>query len=112
MKILIGMLTIVLLASCGWNKRPVKPYPSCIAHYIDSLSKINEQPISVTQYDFRNQKVYYIKSACCDRYNIVFDNDCNLLGYPDGGFTGKADGSLKGFYDSAQNPVTVWKINN
>lgn len=105
------LMAILLLISCGWRKGNIDPLPRCLVQKIDSLSKINERPIAITRYDFRNQTVYYIKSACCDRYNPVYDKNCRLLGFPDGGFTGRGDGSLTGFRDSAENPVVIWRMD-
>lgn len=56
-----------------------------------------------------SRTVYYMKAACCDRLNIVFDKDCKILGYPDGGITGRGDGSLPGFWKNATDGTIVWK---
>jgi len=39
----------------------------------------------------------------------VFDNNCNLLGHPDGGFTGKGDGTLPDFTKEAKEEKLIWK---
>ena len=111
MKYIFVVSVMIICSSCGWRKGKVDPLPRCLVQKIDSLSQINERPISVTRYDYRGQTVYYLKSACCDRYNPVFDKSCLLMGHPDGGLTGKGDGSLPGFRDSARNPVVIWRIN-
>ncbi|MEO9004745.1 MAG: hypothetical protein ABI288_08400 [Ginsengibacter sp.] len=34
--------------------------------------------------NIKTNLVYYTVSARCDKYNIVFDSDCNVLEFPDG----------------------------
>jgi hypothetical protein len=45
---------------------------------------------------------------CCDFYNEVYDANCNFLGAPDGGFTGKGDGKIPDFFAEAKNEKLVW----
>lgn len=40
---------------------------------------------------------------------MVFDSVCNVLGYPDGGYTGKGDGKMPDFHNEATNGIVVWK---
>jgi hypothetical protein len=66
-------------------------------------------PISVTQYTYKEQKVYYMVSPCCDKYNVVYDSVCNVLGYPDGGYTGKGDGKMIDFHAEATGKKVIWQ---
>ena len=66
-------------------------------------------PLSITQFIYRNQKVYYVVAPCCDKFNIVFDSVCTVLGYPDGGFTGKGDGKMLDFAKEAIEPNVIWE---
>ena len=50
-------------------------------------------------------------SPCCDKYNIVYDSVCNILGYPDGGFTGKGDEKMIDFFKKATNKKIIWEKN-
>jgi len=68
-------------------------------------------PISVTEYIYKQKRVYYMISPCCDKYNIVYDSVCNILGYPDGGFTGKGDEKMIDFFKKATNKKIVWEKN-
>jgi hypothetical protein len=65
-------------------------------------------PQSVSTYNYNNQIVYYVVAPCCDKYNIVYDSACNVLGYPDGGFTGKGDGNMTDFADQATGKKVIW----
>ena len=66
-------------------------------------------PQSVTRYHYKGQLVYYMVSACCDKYNIVFDGDCTVLGFPDGGYTGRGDGKMPDFRKEAVKDKIVWE---
>lgn len=66
-------------------------------------------PISVTRYKYNNQTVYYMISPCCDKYNVMYDSACNVLGYPDGGYTGRGDGKMPNFKKEATDEKMIWK---
>ena len=36
-------------------------------------------------------------SPSCDKYNVVYASTCNIIGYPDGGYTGRGDGRMVDF---------------
>lgn len=85
--------------------------PKCIKSKIDSfkLKEAHERPQKVTEYSYNGKKVYYITMPCCDFYNEVYDENCNFLGAPDGGFTGKGDGKLPDFSKLATNEKVIWQ---
>ena len=85
--------------------------PQCMVTKIDSL-KMNTSvnpPKSVIQYSYKGAAVYYITSGCCDQFNTVYNSDCNYLGAPDGGITGKGDGKIPDFFANATNKKVVWE---
>lgn len=49
-------------------------------------------------------------SPCCDKYNVVYDSVCNILGYPDGGITGRGDGKMQDFEKKATDKKVIWQI--
>lgn len=59
-------------------------------------------PLSIIEYQYNGKKVYYLKAECCDQMNKVYDDSCHYLGAPDGGFTGRGDGKLNGFFSRAK----------
>lgn len=69
-------------------------------------------PLSVIRYQYKGRTVFYMVSPCCDKYNIVYDEKCNVIGYPDGGYTGKGDGKMMDFGDSVTQGKVVWQISN
>jgi len=88
--------------------------PSCLEEKIKTMKADPAQgePMSVIQYSYKNQTVFYLTSPCCDKYNIVYDSVCNILGYPYGGYTGKGDGKMLDFYSEAGNKKIIWQKKN
>ena len=84
--------------------------PTCIKNKIDSfkVKEAHEKPQRVIEYMYKSKKVYYVVMPCCDFYNEVYDDKCNFLGAPDGGFTGKGDGKLPDFFAEVKNEKLVW----
>jgi len=84
--------------------------PTCIKNKIDSfkLKEAHEKPQRVLEYVYKGKKVYYVVMPCCDFFNEVYDDKCNFLGAPDGGFTGKGDGKIPDFFEEAKSEKLVW----
>jgi hypothetical protein len=116
-KIMIKIITftsVVFLFACAAHKKmeTTNELPRCLRSKIDSMAaNPNEgSPQSVTRYSYNNHTVYYMKAACCDKYNIVYDSACNVLGFPDGGFTGRGDGKMPNFFNEAKDGKVVWEL--
>ena len=87
------------------------PLPACIKNKIDSfkVKEAHERPQKVVEYMYKGKKVYYVVMPCCDFFNEVYDENCKMLGSPDGGFTGKGDGKLPDFFTEAKNEKLIWE---
>ena len=110
-KLISISLFIFLLMSCAATKKVkgVNEMPACLQTIINTMTaEPNGSPQSVAMYNYKNRIVYYVVSPCCDKYNIVYDSACNILGYPDGGFTGKGDGKMTDFKSDAVNEKIIW----
>lgn len=85
--------------------------PLCIKNKLDSfkLKAIHERPQKVVEYTYKGQKVYYVLMPCCDFFNEVYDGNCNFLGSPDGGITGKGDGKLPDFFEQVIHEKLIWQ---
>ena len=57
---------------------------------------------------YKGKKVYYVVLPCCDFFNEVYDDKCNYLGAPDGGFTGGGDGNCVPGIQNATKTL-IWK---
>jgi hypothetical protein len=106
---------IILLLACSTNKkvRGIQEMPVCLDAKIKAMSSDPNEgsPLSVTRYTYKQQTVSYMVSPCCDKFNVVYDSACNILGHPDGGFTGRGDGKMPDFRKEATNEKVIWKIN-
>jgi hypothetical protein len=106
---------IVLMLACSSNKKVqgIDEMPACLSAKIKAMaSDANAgSPLSVTRFTYKQQTVYYMVSPCCDKFNIVYDSACNILGHPDGGLTGRGDGKMPDFRREASNEKMIWEIN-
>ncbi len=104
---------IFIIFSCtsGKMNKSSNAMPYCFSAKIESMKTDPSQgePLSIIQYLYKGKTVYYMASACCDNYNVVYDSSCNVLGYPDGGFTGKGDGNMLNFYADASDKKVIWE---
>ena len=84
--------------------------PECINKLIAKFKAedIQNPPRKIYQYNYRNKTVYYVPALCCDFYSELYDNDCNVIGHPDGGFTGRGDGSMTDFDSTKTNEKLIW----
>ena len=105
-------LIIPFLADSTCNKaKQVTDTPACIQQKIDQIKaqpKWNP-PAEVNEYMYQDKKVYLFSSNCCDQYNMLYDENCNALCAPSGGFTGRGDGKCADFNDKAKHVRLVWK---
>ena len=110
---IISFVAALFLFSCASSKKStaVNDLPSCLNTKIESMAENPSEgvPQSITRYHYKGQTVYYMVAPCCDKFNIVFDSACFVLGYPDGGFTGKGDGKMPDFFKEATDGKVVWK---
>ena len=109
----LALLSVLFFMSCATHKKAqaVNDLPTCLKTKIEDMSANPREgtPQSITRYIYKGRTVYYLLSSCCDKYNIVFDSDCNILGFPDGGYTGNGDGKMPDFRKEATDGKLVWK---
>jgi hypothetical protein len=108
-KILILLLSLLLFSNFHCRKA-VAPLPSCIDEEIKAAkAKLKANPpITITEYEYKGQRVYFISSECCDQYNRVVNAQCELICAPSGGITGKGDGKCADFNNEAKLVREVW----
>ena len=114
MKKLFLILSAILIVFSSFQKKRTKhQIPECIRKKITEFKKLEkfEQPQNVYEYTYKGKKVYYITLPCCDNFNELYDSNCILLGHPDGGFTGRGDGSLPDFSKEKKGARLIWKNN-
>jgi hypothetical protein len=113
-KLIPKTIFIVLLLACSVNKKVqgIQEMPVCLETKIKAMAADPNAgtPLSVARFTYKQQTVYYMVSPCCDKYNVVYDSVCNILGYPDGGFTGRGDGKMPDFRKEAAGEKVIWEI--
>ena len=84
--------------------------PKCVQALIVKFLEEEKQnpPRKIIRYQYKNKTVYYVPPICCDQYSDLYDANCNLMGHPDGGITGKGDGKFTDFSKLATNENVVW----
>jgi hypothetical protein len=107
---IVTVLTLALLLSLP-QCRKENSVPSCIEKVINKIKSENVRnpPGSVWQYEYNDQTVYYIPPYCCDVPSQLFDENCNLICNPDGGFFGGGDGKCTDFFIKRKNGKLIWQ---
>ena len=116
MKKIVLILVTVIVACSSFQKKKIKkptaaPISSCMQKKIDAYKKMEMQdrPQRVVEYMYNGKKVYYVLAHCCDFPNELYDSNCNKLGEPDGGFTGRGDGKFPDFAEKRTKERVLWK---
>lgn len=106
----ISIIALLLLLSCSDNDI-AKDTPSCIKKIIEGLNKedVANPSAKVYRFQYEGRTVYYIPPRCCDTMSELFDENCNIICYPDGGFSGTGDGKCIDFYKNATEEELVWE---
>lgn len=107
-KITFFTLTYLLLSACAQSTFP-KGTPSCILNKIEELKEKNDKSAFVYQYTNHGQIVFLVSPGCCDMFTELYDEECNYICAPSGGFTGKGDGKCVDL--DLQDEVVIWKPN-
>lgn len=85
--------------------------PGCIQVKIDSIKALPRfnPPAEVSEYVYKDKRVFLFSSDCCDNFNLLFDENCKYVCAPTGGITGKGDMSCTDFTEKAKLVKQVWK---
>lgn len=114
MKNLIGIitgliLTALTLSSCEKIDLE-KDAPNCIERKIRKIKReeVRNPPASVWEWKVDGKTYYYITSDCCDQFNYLYDDNCNEVCAPDGGFSGGGDGNCPQFNGQIEETI-IWE---
>ncbi len=110
MKRIFTILFLAILTSCSKLDVP-KDTPSCIKNKIKEMQsdKVRNPPVSVWQYEYNGQTVYYIPPYCCDIQSQLFDKECNQICSPEGWLSGDGDGKCSDFFLKRKNEKLIWQ---
>ena len=92
----------------------VVPSPELPRWLTDLIRKLENEPVanppvSITQYEYKGQTVYFLPQRCCDIFSDLYDANGNIIGHPDGGITGQGDGRVPGFFELRSNERIIWE---
>jgi hypothetical protein len=84
--------------------------PACVQTLIEKFSKEEKQEPrrSIYSYSYKGKTVYYVTAPCCDFFSDVYDENCNIIGHPDGGITGKGDMNMMDFNTLKTTEKLIW----
>ena len=107
-KTLLIIILILPLLSCD-NEEGGTEVPSCIERKIDEIKSetVWNPPAQVWKWENDENTYYYITSECCDQWNYLYDEQCNVVCAPDGGITGMGDGNCPEFSEPIDKSL-IW----
>lgn len=116
MKSLIAILILVSAYGCGAKNTSAgnnagDALPVCVNALIKKFQgePVQNPPRRIYSCVYNDSVVYYVPAICCDFYSDLYDGNCRLIGHPDGGFTGRGDGTASDFMKVRTNEKLVWK---
>lgn len=105
-------MVLLLLFLCSACKSTDKKssIPLCVKQQIETFKKepLRNPPAEVWQWETNNKTYFYINSPCCDQFNYLYSDTCEVLCAPDGGFTGKGDLKCPDFGDNVKRTL-LWQ---
>jgi hypothetical protein len=90
------LIIILILPFIGCeNEEYELEIPSCIEKKIDEIKSETtwNPPAQIWKWETTENTYYYITSDCCDQWNYLYDEKCNVVCAPDGGINGMGDGN-------------------
>ena len=106
----IGWLLVSILIIACKKVDLKKDVPNCIEIKIQKIANkaVQNPPAKIWEWQVNGQRFYYFTSDCCDQYNYLYDDNCNIVCAPDGGFTGGGDGRCPQFNGQIEK-ILVWE---
>ena len=111
MKNLLILISFLIFNASDCKSKEINSIPNCIQEMITEISaqEVANPPIHIYSYTYNKETVYYVTSKCCDIPSNLYDEDCNRICSPDGGFTGKGDMKCIDFFDKRTDEKLIWK---
>lgn len=106
---LIMMVLYFCLSTCKSSNQDSE-IPNCIKDRIETLKRqpIQNPPAEVWQWETNDKTFYYFNAPCCDQFSTLYNDKCEIICAPDGGFTGKGDGKCPDFGTDVKR-ILIWK---
>ncbi len=109
MKTSIISITLVLIVFVSLSLSAKTEIPSCIQRMINGTPRLSPY-IRIDNYLYNGKMVYLATSSCCDRFNPLFDGECNQICAPSGGFIGGGDRKCMDFDQTATKLANIWVV--
>ena len=109
----IIFLVYIFLFLTGCEKEDCEmDIPACIENKIEEIKmeEVRNPPAQVWKWEVDEQTYYYITADCCDQFNNLYDEKCNVVCAPDGGITGMGDENCPDFIEQIEKTL-VWEDN-
>ena len=112
MRATIIFLVFTIFINSGYKNQIIPDgLPECVQKRINEIKSqpVSSPPGKVFRYFYNLRTVYYIPSKCCDIPSSLLDEDCQVICYPSGGFTGQGDGKCLDFLATRSEEKLIWQ---
>lgn len=111
LKLLIALLVAAICLAVSCKKENACKVPACIQAAIDSslARPVGDIYVEILSYKYQGATVYLMNAGCCDRFNLLWDENCNYLFTPSGGIGGNGDHTHPNFFNEAVFEKVIWK---
>lgn len=92
--------TAVDSGSTAWVKKMVEEF---------RLAPATDPPRRIYRYRWKDATVYYVPGVSPDRYSTLYDSTGQVICRPDGGMTGRGDGTCLEFLRDRRDKELVWE---
>ncbi len=108
-KLIIFIGIFAVFASCEDSDLNIDA-PVCIEQKIEAIIKddVSNPPTQVWKWVADGQTYYYITADCCDQYNYLYNENCDIICAPDGGISGEGDGNCPEFTSEIEKTL-IWE---
>lgn len=90
--LLLPLVAVLAFSSC--KKLNSKKNPDCIDDKISEFTKDSTYDTGgIWKWEVDKKWYFYVSAPCCDQFNYLYDEDCNIICAPDGGIAGTGDGN-------------------
>ena len=110
MKFIISILRACIFCFSCKSVDNSESMPTYVRSKIENIQKetVRNPPAEVWEWNVKGQMYYYFNSPCCDQYNYLYNDACEIMCAPDGDFTRKGDQDCPDFGDSVVKKL-LWK---
>jgi len=111
MRPIIFLLVFSLLFLHCERKNNLVETTDCLNDKIEEIlaDGVWNPPAKIYSYKYKEHTVYYVPARCCDFPSILYDENCNIICNPDGGFSGGGDGRCNDFFDLRSDEKLIWE---